>query len=92
MALKFLRAWIGGWTKLSRAIGIKRETLEQAANRKWRAPTAGFALRASRVAKVRIESLLSGAWPGKADPKKWRNMRGIGWHQGRSALVIASSV
>jgi hypothetical protein len=72
-ALRFLRAWIGSWTALAKAMGIKRQTLKQGVTRKRRQPTAGFALRAAKVAKVRVESILTGKWPSRsATPTSWR--------------------
>jgi transcriptional regulator with XRE-family HTH domain len=48
------------WDKLAKAMGVKTQTLKQAANRKRRRPTAGFALRAARLAKCPVEMVLSG--------------------------------
>jgi hypothetical protein len=62
-ALVFLQHHLGGWVHLARAMGLKKKTLEQAVKRKGRRPTAGFAIRAAHVARVRVESVLSGAWP-----------------------------
>ena len=73
----FLFRRFGGWAALARAMGVKRKTLWQAARRRRRRPTAGLALRAARVAHVRVESILAGRWPTPgADPKRcaqtWR--------------------
>lgn len=73
-ALRFLADWAWGWARLAGAMGIKKQTLEQGATRKGRRPTAGFAIRAARVAIVRVESILSGKWPGTVTPKGWRPM------------------
>jgi hypothetical protein len=62
-ALAFLRAKHGSWRALALAMGIKPDTLEEAAKRRGRRPTAGLALRAARVAGVCVETVLSGAWP-----------------------------
>jgi len=63
VALAFLRAQHGSWTALAVAMGIKPATLKEGAKRRGRRPTAGFALRAARVAGVCVEMVLSGAWP-----------------------------
>lgn len=62
-ALRFLRQRMGGWSRLAKAMGLKQETLEQAAKRRSRGPTAGIALRAARVAGVCAEQVLRGEWP-----------------------------
>jgi hypothetical protein len=62
-AIRFLRRRFGTWEALATAMGIKTETLWQGAACRTRRPTAGFALRAARVAGVRVEDVLSGWWP-----------------------------
>ena len=74
-ALRFLRTCLGGWKALAAAMGIKRETLEQGAMRRSRRPTAGFALRAARVAGVRVESVLTGRWPSRETRRVRRRLR-----------------
>ena len=76
-AIVFLFRRVGGWAARARAMGIKRPARWQAARRKRRRPTAGFALRAAKVARVRVESILTGRWPtAGTDPKRcartWR--------------------
>jgi hypothetical protein len=62
-ALAFLRVRLGSWLALAEAMGVKVQTLKQAAKRKRRGPTAGHALRAARVARVCAEMILTGSWP-----------------------------
>jgi len=63
VALLFRRRRMGGWHKLSRALGMKHYTLWEATKRRRRRPTAGVALHAARLAGVPVEDVLSGAWP-----------------------------
>ncbi len=62
-ALAFLRVRVGSWAKLAKVMGLKEATLEQAANRRTRRPTAGYAVRAAQIARVQVYEILSGRWP-----------------------------
>jgi hypothetical protein len=61
-ALHFLAKRFGDYTKLAKAMKTPRETVQRPALR-GATVTAGVALRASRVARVPLEDILSGAWP-----------------------------
>ena len=76
-ALRFLRNWMGSWKALAKAMGIKLPTLHQAATRKDRGPTAGYAIRAARVARVRVETILRGEWPTRFTAARMGRFRGF---------------
>jgi hypothetical protein len=61
-ALRFLSKRHGSTGKLAEAMGVTRARVLEASSRA-RGVTAGLALKASRVAKVPLETILSGAWP-----------------------------
>lgn len=65
-ALRHLRDQLGSWERLAAAMGIKEWTLWQGTVRRTRRPTAGFALRAARLAAVPVEDVLAGRWPSTA--------------------------
>jgi len=77
-AIRFLKVRLGGWPKLGKAMGVKPQTLDQAVNRKRRAPNAGMAIRAARVACVPVERILSGIYPPKGMCPHCGRM-GSGW-------------
>ena len=75
-ALRFLRLRMGSWIALAKAMGLKPNTLQEAAGRKTRRPTAGIALRTARVAQVRVEIILAGKWPTPLTPVNASPFRG----------------
>jgi hypothetical protein len=62
-ALRFLFAYFGGWVPLAAAMGLNAYTVRAATGRARRPITSGLALRAAKVARVRVESILAGKWP-----------------------------
>jgi hypothetical protein len=60
-ALRFLAVRLAGWRELAKAMGAGEPTVWKSAHRGR--VSAGLALRASRVAKVPLEDMLSAAWP-----------------------------
>ncbi len=62
-ALRYLREKVGSWRVLASTMGIKQESLEQAAKRDTRFFTADMAIRTARAAGVYVETILGGAWP-----------------------------
>lgn len=64
-ALAQLRRRYGSYEKLAIAMGMKSYTLWQGAKRRRRRPTAGYAIRAARLAGVPVGAILVGAWPKK---------------------------
>jgi hypothetical protein len=60
-ALRFLAKRLGDTSKLAKAMGAHRETVQRPV--RGGVVTAGIALRAARVAGVPLEDVLSGAWP-----------------------------
>ena len=77
-ALRFLRDRLGSWKALAKAMGIKQHTLELAAKRRGRRPSAGHALRVARVARVRVETILAGKWPTSLTPRRHGRFHGFG--------------
>ncbi len=62
-ALRYLRERLGGYAPLARLMGINATTLKLALTQRKTRPTAGYALRAAKVARVPVESILAGEWP-----------------------------
>lgn len=61
-AIRVLRSRFGSYAKLAEALRAKPATIKESVHRNGK-PSVGLALRASRVAGVGIEELLSGTWP-----------------------------
>jgi len=61
VALRFLAKRFVTYRKLAEAMGAKRDTVMLAGHSG--AVSAGIALRATRVAGVQVEAILSGVWP-----------------------------
>jgi hypothetical protein len=60
-ALRFLAKRLGDTSKLAKAMGAHRETVQRPV--RGAVVTAGIALRAARVAGVPLDDLLGGVWP-----------------------------
>jgi hypothetical protein len=60
-ALRFLARRLGDTSKLAKAMGAHRETVQRPA--RGGVVSAGIALRAARIAGVSVEDVLGGAWP-----------------------------
>lgn len=60
-ALQFMRARAGSWEKLAAAMRIIRKTIETAGTSGK--PSIATTFRAARFAEVKIDDMLSGAWP-----------------------------
>lgn len=70
-AIGHLYLWFGTWQALAAAMGIAPATLKLVMLKtRRRRPSAGYALRAAKVAKVRVETILSGRWPTPSTPAK----------------------
>jgi hypothetical protein len=63
VALRFLATRLGDTSKLAKAMGAHRETIQRPV--RGGVVTAGIALRAARVAGVPLEDVLGGRWPPK---------------------------
>ena len=61
-ALRVLRERVGGYQQLAAALGANRRTVQAALETRTKL-SVGLALRAARLAGVRLEEVLSGAWP-----------------------------
>jgi hypothetical protein len=61
-AIRFLPVRLGSVGKLAAAMRVKPSELWRALGKRGR-PTAGLALRVSRVAEAPVESILTGIWP-----------------------------
>lgn len=62
-AIRQLQRRYGSLKVLSVEMGLKPGSLSQAMTKKGRRPTAGYAVRAARIARVSVADVLSGAWP-----------------------------
>lgn len=62
--LRVLRVRLGGWRAVSKAIGFRPGSLEQAANGR-RGMTANMAFRIARLCGVTMEDLLAGRYAPK---------------------------
>ena len=62
VALRFLAKRFGDTSKLAKAMGAHRETVQRPM-RMASHVTAGIALRAARVGGVPLEDMLAGRWP-----------------------------
>ncbi|MGO8993849.1 MAG: transcriptional regulator [Polyangiaceae bacterium] len=61
-ALRVLRQRLGGYVPLAAALGVNAKSLKDAGAPSGK-PGVGLALRASRLAGVPMEDVLSGSWP-----------------------------
>lgn len=73
-ALRLLFACFGGWVPLATAMGLNAYTVRAATGRARRPITSGLALRAAKVARVRVESILAGKWPTPLTTRLKRTM------------------
>ena len=62
-ALKFLRARCGGWEPLAKTLGTKISSLSHAVGGS-RAVSASIAFRVARLARVPVDDVLAGRYPG----------------------------
>jgi DNA-binding transcriptional regulator YdaS (Cro superfamily) len=58
-AMDVMRARLGGWSPLARAMGVHKKTLSRVVTGETKA-SAGIAVRVARVARVNVGRVLSG--------------------------------
>lgn len=61
-ALRYLRARVGTWRMLAKALGFEPSTLRNV-RKGLKAPSVGVAYRVSRVAGVAFDDVVAGRWP-----------------------------